>query len=129
MDDTADSSVILELISEEISDLGLQTQINDRSVTGISDLSVLSTRNGHGGSVSKTSATKYKPKFAEFMCTHAEVFLYVRYITKTVIPFEFWGCHRNRRTMLSRKHVILSPRLIDLKFMIRCKTVYIRETL
>ncbi|KAH8117878.1 hypothetical protein DFH11DRAFT_1474784, partial [Phellopilus nigrolimitatus] len=48
------------------------------------------------------SQMKYKPKFAEFTCSYAEVFLYARAVTKAVIPYALWGCAQNRKTMMLR---------------------------
>ena len=51
----------------------------------------------------KTQAqAKLKPKFAEFTCNIAEVYLFVCVITKEVIPHAFWGSHNNRKTAFSR---------------------------
>ena len=42
-----------------------------------------------------TTARKAKPRFAEFVCTHVEVFRYVRLVTKAVIPQRVWGSQHN----------------------------------
>ncbi|KAI0635988.1 hypothetical protein C8Q77DRAFT_606942 [Trametes polyzona] len=39
--------------------------------------------------------TKYKPKFAEFVCSPGEVYRYVVLVTKAVVPQAFWGSARN----------------------------------
>ena len=99
-DASINSSVILELIAEETTQDLLRTQASEKSILGnINDMSTSMRRI----SFPKTQSN-HKPKFAEFMCSHAEVFLYVRAITKVVIPNEFWGCYRNRRTVLHRKY-------------------------
>ena len=39
--------------------------------------------------------TKQKPRFAEFMCSYAEVFRFAVVVTKAVIPTAFWGSQKN----------------------------------
>jgi telomerase reverse transcriptase len=39
--------------------------------------------------------TKQKPRFAEFMCSYAEVFRFAVVVTKAVIPKVFWGSEKN----------------------------------
>lgn len=38
---------------------------------------------------------KQKPRFAEFMCSYAEVFRFAVVVTKTVVPMCLWGSQRN----------------------------------
>ncbi|KAI5122895.1 hypothetical protein M0805_007573 [Coniferiporia weirii] len=112
-DSTVDSSVILDLISEEISEVRLQTQMDlDRSTQPtISDFTSLSILGGNRRlSLLRTSQTKYKPKFAEFTCSYAEVFLYVRAVSKVVVPYALWGCERNRKTILLHVKQLISGR-------------------
>ena len=46
--------------------------------------------------LTQTSATrKAKPRFAEFVCTHVEVYRFVVLVTKAVIPYRFWGSKNN----------------------------------
>lgn len=116
MDTAADSSAILELISEESSSELLQTQMN----LTMSDTASLSTfrPDSHGissrGAINSTSKIysqmTHKPKFAEFTCSPAEVYTYVCAITREVIPHALWGCDKNRKMILQRAytHYILS---------------------
>lgn len=44
---------------------------------------------------SSSAVRKAKPRFAEFMCTHVEVYRYVVLVTKAVIPNRLWGSGHN----------------------------------
>ncbi|KAL5526463.1 EST2 [Sanghuangporus sanghuang] len=105
-DTKADSSAILELISENAAE-ELQTQMNYT----MSTMTARPTfgRQGRGSvhssameSLSKVqSQVKLKPKFAEFICSYAEVYLYVCVVTKSIIPHSLWGCEKNRKMVFS----------------------------
>lgn len=73
---------------------------------------------------------KYKPRFAEFMCSHQEVSAisygcmgaqrlhkfqvsrYVSIVTNAVIPRHFWGCKKNLELILKRNAVHLPPHIV-----------------
>ncbi|KAL5504247.1 EST2 [Sanghuangporus vaninii] len=114
-DTKVDSGTILELISENASE-ELQTQMN-YTMSTITARSTLG-RQGRGSvrssameSLSKMqSQVKLKPKFAEFICSHAEVYLYVCAVTKSVIPHSLWGCEKNRKMVFSHVKQLICNR-------------------
>ncbi|THH05865.1 hypothetical protein EW145_g4492 [Phellinidium pouzarii] len=107
-DSTVDSSVILELISEELSEVQLHNQID---VDTTDDFASVSMRGGsYKSRLSKGSQIKYKPKFSEYTCSYAEVFLYVRAVSKVVVPHAFWGCIRNRKAVMLHVKQLISSR-------------------
>ncbi|GJE88721.1 telomerase reverse transcriptase [Phanerochaete sordida] len=93
-------SVILEMMSETHSQ-ALQTQPPWPS----NEISVDSEgRSIVAAGVSFTTAqVRQKPRFAEFMCSYAEVFRFAVIVTKTVIPMAFWGSEYNFK--LITKHI------------------------
>ena len=55
-------------------------------------------------SVSKTQpSADLKPKFAEFTCSHKEVYLFVCAVTNEIIPGALWGCKKNRKIVYGRE--------------------------
>ena len=85
-------------------------------------------RHGKGGSGNRVSElqsqAKLKPKFAEFICTYAEVYLYVCAVTKSVIPDSLWGCKKNREVVFGRKYygTFQGPILINV---LRCQAIHL----
>ena len=98
-----------------------------------------------GNSTAKSHA-KYKPRFAEFTCTHSQVswcflflwtvkltcskvFRYVRLVTKDVIPREFFGCDKNYKLILKCRLSIFLRSAFQIKTRVcfRCKAIYQRQ--
>ena len=74
-----------------------QTQPRTQAMHSSHDISVNSA--GHSiiatGLSSVEQQIKQKPRFAEFMCSYAEVFRFAVVVTKRVIPMQFWGSQKN----------------------------------
>ncbi|TFK45864.1 hypothetical protein OE88DRAFT_1639310 [Heliocybe sulcata] len=60
----------------------------------ISDRSIVN----HALSQARKGA-KLKPRFAEFACSHLEVYRYAMLVTKAVIPHALWGSQKNFRVI------------------------------
>ncbi|KAG9006699.1 hypothetical protein FRB93_008431 [Tulasnella sp. JGI-2019a] len=93
-----DPDEILTLIAEEETSQPLATQAANISA----DISHRSLIFPHGASEAKQQV-KAKPKFAEFACSHSNVYQYVANITLTVIPRNLWGSKKNLKVIL--KHI------------------------
>ena len=125
----ADSSAILELISENVAE-EIQTQMK----YSLSSATALSTFGRHwtgdsGNRASETfpklqSQAKLKPKFAEFICTYAEVYLYVCAVTKSVIPDSLWGSKKNREVVFGREYFDTFQGSI-LIIVLRCQAIHL----
>lgn len=100
----ADSAVILGLISDDNSENYLQSQLlNSSEDTTPSVPQNSGAVNNTSSMASKGDHPKQKPKFSEFTCRHNEVYLFVRSVTKAVIPHELWGCHHNKKVIMHSK--------------------------
>ncbi|KAK0500404.1 hypothetical protein EDD18DRAFT_827251 [Armillaria luteobubalina] len=85
-----ESSVILELLSEENSQLQTQASLGEEVSLDSAGNSIFP--------IGFTQAKRYaesKPRFVEFSCSHFEVYRYVLLVTQQVIPHEFWGSDSN----------------------------------
>ncbi|THH09180.1 hypothetical protein EW146_g8757 [Bondarzewia mesenterica] len=91
-----DSSIILELMSEQSINLHSQRPIDSELV---SDISLNRTTLPPSLTQSKPG-TKAKPRFAEFACSILEVYRYVVLVTKAVIPKSLWGCDDNFKSVM-----------------------------
>lgn len=56
----------------------------------------------HGLSQARAQV-KNKPRFAEFMCSYAEIFRFVVVVTEAVIPMTLWGSKRNFNLIANRQ--------------------------
>ncbi|KAL0953283.1 hypothetical protein HGRIS_004533 [Hohenbuehelia grisea] len=102
-----DSSVILEMLSEDSSQADLRTQ------RSYANLSIDSTgqRIQPDGLSQAERHTKHKPRFAEFACSYTEVYRFVVVVTKFVIPKAFWGSQANFKLVMRHvKEFIVSRR-------------------
>ncbi|KAF5367406.1 hypothetical protein D9758_003636 [Tetrapyrgos nigripes] len=100
-----DSSVILQLISENSSEPLLQTQ------QPVGEISLDSAGNSILGHFS--TQTKNKPRFAEF-CFHVnEVYRYVVLVTNAVIPKRFWGSEANFKLICKHIKLFISCRRFE----------------
>ncbi|KZP22725.1 hypothetical protein FIBSPDRAFT_910389 [Athelia psychrophila] len=54
--------------------------------------------------------SKVKPRFAEFTCSHTEVYRYAVLVTDAVIPKAFWGSTRNTKLVLRHIKDFISSR-------------------
>lgn len=66
----------------------------------------------HGASQAKRQA-QAKPRFADFSCSHAEVYRFVASIILTVIPRAFWGSQKNLKAILSHVVTFISCRRFE----------------
>ncbi|KAI0280789.1 hypothetical protein BGY98DRAFT_1075875, partial [Russula aff. rugulosa BPL654] len=55
-------------------------------------------------------ASKSKPRFAEFACSHTEVYRFVVLVTKAVVPKLFWGGDENFKQVMSALKNFISYR-------------------
>ncbi|KLO08924.1 hypothetical protein SCHPADRAFT_798068, partial [Schizopora paradoxa] len=78
-------------ISEQSIDIGAQLATQAPIQSNMDSVGSIS---AHGLSLANAHA-KFKPKFADFTCSHTEVLLFARLITKEVIPHAFWGSDHN----------------------------------
>lgn len=85
---TMDSSIILEMVSENSIQLKSQASQHNMSMYSAGN-SIVADR------VLSKKEMEHKPRFLEFTCSHAEVCRYAILVTKAVIPKAFWGCERN----------------------------------
>ncbi|THV07327.1 hypothetical protein K435DRAFT_605904, partial [Dendrothele bispora CBS 962.96] len=85
-DTLTDSSMILELMSENSQPLIIQTQPPFEEIS----------LDSSGRSIFPSSSQiKSKPRFAEFCCPLNEVYRYVVIVVNAVIPKRFWGSEAN----------------------------------
>ncbi|PAV16223.1 telomerase reverse transcriptase [Pyrrhoderma noxium] len=105
----ADSAVILGLISDDNSENYLQSQLLSSSEDTIPSVPQNSGDvNNTSSMASKGDHPKQKPKFSEFTCRHNEVYLFVRSVTRAVIPHELWGCHHNKKVIMHNVKQLIS---------------------
>ncbi|GJJ08683.1 hypothetical protein Clacol_002902 [Clathrus columnatus] len=101
------NTTILEIMSETYNNQGIITQ-QDHDLLDQSYSSPALKQN----LALARKEPKIKPRYAEFTCSHYEVFKYIQKVTLTVIPFEFWGCKANfNNTMRHVKSFINGRRL------------------
>ncbi|KAF7974772.1 hypothetical protein HWV62_11243 [Athelia sp. TMB] len=87
-----DSSVILEMMSERSIYFHTQAALPDLNISA--DTSAWP-------NTQTNKKSKIKPRFAEFTCSHTEVYRYAVLVTDAVIPKAFWGSTRNSRLMMA----------------------------
>ncbi|OCH93029.1 hypothetical protein OBBRIDRAFT_725657 [Obba rivulosa] len=85
-------------MSEYSSQLRTQPNLSDPSVLFDDEGDTIS---AHGLSQAQRYV-KNKPRFAEFSCSHTEVFRYAVLVTDAVIPRVLWGSDANYKRILSR---------------------------
>ncbi|TCD64911.1 hypothetical protein EIP91_003447 [Steccherinum ochraceum] len=100
-----DSSIILEMVSEHSIQLHSQAVISDPSISH----DIGSTTFGSALSQIQRQA-KHKPRFAEFACSHAEVYYYAVCVTKAVVPLSLWGSEKNFKVICRHVKSFISAR-------------------
>ncbi|PSR75587.1 hypothetical protein PHLCEN_2v9067, partial [Hermanssonia centrifuga] len=101
-----DSSVILEMMSEDSFQLNSQAFHPNHTVSFDSTGQPISAQ----GLSQSSKQAKKKPRFAEFTCSHAEVYCYAVLVTKLVIPPAFWGSKKNFAVVKSKIQTLISAR-------------------
>ncbi|VDB94295.1 unnamed protein product [Peniophora sp. CBMAI 1063] len=101
-----DSSILLELISED----SIHLSQLPPTATSFSSADRTTSSSHLNPTQTSTMARKAKPRFAEFVCTHVEVFRYVVLVTKAVVPQRMWGSAHNFSIAMKAVKDIISTR-------------------